>query len=123
MMHREIMGAASGQIVDHANGITLDNRKSNLRVASARDNSNNVTSSKNQKNGGYKGVCWHKRAGKWEAYISSGEVKDNGKRRRVYLGLFVDPIEAALAYDAEAKRVFGEFAALNFPEHYAGAAE
>lgn len=114
-MHRVLAGAALGQIVDHANGVTLDNRRSNLRICTVRENCANVVSSKNRKRGGYKGVSWNKNARKWEASIGGGEVGPNGKRRRVYLGLFSDPVDAARAYDAAALKCFGEFAALNFP--------
>jgi hypothetical protein len=116
MLHREIMSAAPGQLVDHRNGDTRDNRRSNLRICTARENTTNVTRSKLQKLGGYKGVSWHPGARKWQANICAGEPRANGKRKQVYLGLFTDPVAAAHAYDAAALKHFGEFAALNFPE-------
>jgi hypothetical protein len=117
-LHRFLMGCVpgDGKVVDHRNGNGLDNRKDNLRVTDARGNATNVTRSKNQSRGGYKGVSWHPKAGKWQASICSGEPRPNGKRKQIYLGLFEDPEEAARAYDAEARLHFGEFAALNFPE-------
>jgi hypothetical protein len=121
VMHRFIVGATAGIVVDHINGDTLDNRRVNLRVTNARGNATNITSSKNQKRGGFKGVSWNKNAGKWAAIICAGEVKPNGKRKQMHLGLFVDPVDAARAYDAEAIARFGEFASLNFP--HAEAAE
>jgi len=114
-LHRFILNAPPGQIVDHINGNPLDNRRSNLRFCTARENSTNVVNSKNRKRGGYKGVTWNRNAQKWEVGIAVGSVRSNGKRSRLYLGLFVDPADAARAYDAAALKYFGEFAALNFP--------
>lgn len=113
-LHRFIMNAGPGDVVDHINGLTLDNRKANLRITDARGNSTNVTSSKRQKIGGYKGVSWNKSAGKWEANIAGGDARENGKRRKLYLGLFNDPVAAAKAYDAAARHYFGEYASCNF---------
>jgi hypothetical protein len=113
-LHAFIMNAAPGQLVDHENGKGLDNRRSNLRFATHRENATNVTSSKRQKLGGYKGVTWNKAASKWQASICGGEIKSNGKRRQLYLGVFTDPVAAARAYDAKALEVFGPFASLNF---------
>lgn len=115
-LHRLIMRPGPGQHVDHINGDALDNRRANMRLCSPRENAANVASSKAQKRGWFKGVFWNIRGRKWEAAIGGGEIMANGKRRRVYLGLFTDPAAAARAYDAAALRVFGEFAALNFPE-------
>jgi hypothetical protein len=115
-MHRLVAGAAPGEVVDHRNGDSFDNRKANLRKTGARGNATNVHRSRNQQRGGFKGVSWHPRAKKWQAAISAGPVKANGRRARVHLGLFVDPADAARAYDAAAREHYGEFAALNFPE-------
>lgn len=117
VLHREVMRAEPHEIIDHRNGDGLDNRKLNLRRTDTRGNSMNVTRSKNQKRGGFKGVSWNPTAGKWQAQICAGELKPNGKRKQVYLGVFEDPADGARAYDAAAKKYFGEFAALNFPEN------
>lgn len=114
-LHREIMAAKPGELVDHRDGNTRDNRRSNLRICTPRENTTNITKSANQKRGGFKGVGWHKKAKKWQAHICAGDVKANGKRRQIYLGLFQSPAAAARAYDAAALKYFGEFAALNFP--------
>jgi hypothetical protein len=115
-LHRYLLDAGPEHQVDHINGDPLDNRRANLRLCSARENATNKVHSKNRKAGGFKGVSWNRNAGKWEAGIAAGEVKASGRRRRLYLGLFNDPVAAAHAYDAAALKYFGEFAALNFPQ-------
>ena len=54
----------------------------------------------------FKGVCWHKKAGKWQAKIQHNFV-------RIRLGLFSSEEDAARAYNRKAKELFGEFAKLN----------
>jgi hypothetical protein len=107
-MHQVLVAAGPGQLVDHRNGNGLDNRRANLRLTDRVGNARNITRSKNQKRGGFKGVTWNKRARKWEAGI-------NVAKKRRYLGVFKDPADAARAYDAAALQHFGEFASLNFP--------
>ncbi len=114
-LHRFIVGAPPRVPVDHRNGDTFDCRRENLRICTHRQNSEDVVHSKNLKRGGFKGVSWNRHAGKWQASIGAGEVRPNGKRRLIYLGLFLDPSAAARAYDAAALEHFGDFAALNFP--------
>lgn len=104
-MHRAIVGAAPGVMVDHINGNTLDNRRENLRVCSNSDNQKN----RHRANGSsrFKGVCWNKQSNKWQAGI-----KLNGKSK--HLGLFGSEEDAARAYDQAAAQMFGEFARPNF---------
>ena len=102
-MHRVITNVSNNLQVDHINGDTLDNRRCNLRICTNQQNHRNK--SKNFGNSLYKGVAWHKKAKKWEAYI-----KYNKKN---HLGLFLTQEEAALAYNIAAKKYFGEFAKLN----------
>lgn len=40
-LHRFILNASKGQVVDHINGDTLDNRDSNIRICSQADNCRN----------------------------------------------------------------------------------
>lgn len=116
-MHRFIACALPGQTIDHEDGNGLNNTRSNLRYATQRQNcENKVRSTNGRRRGGYKGVSFLKRAGKWCAYICAGPLKPNGERKQVHLGLFKDPVDAARAYDRAAIVAFGEFASLNFPE-------
>jgi len=55
---------------------------------------------------GVKGVYWHSGLQKWRASINL-----NGKKTS--LGVFVDKIDAARAYDAAAATHFGNFAKTN----------
>lgn len=109
-MHREIMGdIPKGKIVDHRNQNGLDNRRSNLRNATSQENSWNKRKQKGRYSSKYKGVSWFKGEGRWQARIT----KDS---KQIFIGYFDDEQEAARAYDAKAKELFGEFAAVNFPE-------
>lgn len=104
-MHRFVMSAPKNVEIDHVNQNKLDNCKNNLRLATRKQNTFNV-GKKSNNTSGYKGVSFQKNANKWAAYI---EVDG----RKVHLGLFYNPIEAAYAYDDAAKKHFGEFAATN----------
>ena len=105
-MHRQIVGAKVGEFVDHINGDTFDNRRDNLRIASAWGNSTNRRKAR-EGSSRFKGVSWDSRAGKWRAGIKAG-----GKN--VSIGTFDDEVVAAHAYDAAARAAFGAFAWLNF---------
>lgn len=115
-MHRLVSGAPDNMVVDHVSGITLDNRRGNLRVCTQGQNVRNQK--KNQlKRGGvgkYKGV----RKSTW---LCAGDRKTS-----FYASLMLDGAtirsgpyeteeEAARAYDASARQHFGSFARLNFP--------
>jgi hypothetical protein len=105
LMHRVIMNAPAGLLVDHRNRNPLDNRKENLRLATRAQNGQNravdaVSSSQ------FKGVSWFKRLRSWQAYITV-----NGRQN--HLGLFLLEEDAAIAYNNAARELFGEFARLN----------
>lgn len=102
-LHRFIMAASAGQIVDHINGDGLDNRMANLRLCSQRDNSRNRGPSKGRKT---KGVSWSDRLKKWRAYIKVDY-------RQIYLGVYSAKVDALAAYDSAALLFFGEFARQN----------
>jgi hypothetical protein len=104
-MHRLILDPPVGVQVDHRNGNGLDNRRSNLRLATAAQNQHN----QHARRGGssrFKGVDWNLARRKWRAH-----VKVNGRKR--YLGSFDDELDAAAMYDWAAGYYHGEFACVN----------
>jgi hypothetical protein len=105
-MHRLIMSPAKGEMVDHINGNTLDNRRSNLRIVSAQTNAANMHASWGSSN--YKGVYFDVRLQKWVASIRKSGV-------HMHIGVFGDEDDAAIAYDRKAIEVFGEHARTNAP--------
>jgi len=88
--------------IDHANGIKQDNRLINLREASRSENHYNSKRPIHNKSG-YKGVCWHKAVGQWQATIAV-----NSHQR--HLGYFPTPEAAHNAYREAATKLHGSFA-------------
>lgn len=104
-MHRLIMKAKKGQVVDHRNGNGLDNRRCNLRLCTMQENIRNMKPRPHSSK--YKGVSKGKDKKKWSAQI------ELGKRKVIRLGTFVREVDAARAYDDAALKHFGEFAYIN----------
>lgn len=108
-LHHAVVGhPPKGYVVDHINGDGLDNRRANLRIIPAQENSRWQKVNANNTSG-YRGVSWHKGKQRWEASIRVNN-------HRVHLGRFKTIEEAARAYDEAAKLYFKEFAKLNFPD-------
>lgn len=103
IMARLIMGLTDkSQFIDHKDGDSLNNQRSNLRIATRRQNCVNRRPSGRSK---YLGVSFcHK---KWEAAIQSIT------RSKIYLGRFEKEEDAAIAYNKAAIEIHGEFARLN----------
>lgn len=120
ILHRFIMNCPKDMVVDHINGDGLDNRRENLRICTQSQNcANRHFTTKSVQKHRFKGICYYEQprcikdgnSKKWKARIGvSG--------RRIHLGWFSEPEEAARAYDKAAKKYFGEFANLNFKESY-----
>lgn len=88
--------------VDHKNLDKGDDRWENLREATRSQNlANKRASSRNVS--GFKSCYRHPETGRWRAQIMR-------ERQRFHLGYFDTPEEASAAYEAAAKRLFGEFA-------------
>lgn len=105
-MHRLIMRAKKGQILDHINGDRFDNRKENLRFCTNSQNLANRSKTSLNKSG-YKGVTFIPgRLRPWRAVITY-------KGKYTNLGYFETKEQAALAYNKAAVKYFGEFARYN----------
>lgn len=93
------------KVVDHENNITTDDKINNLRDADWFKNARNKTSAKGSTSI-YLGVCQFKKGNDWFAQIRAhGKIKP--------LGFHKTQEEAALVYNREAVRYYGEFANLN----------
>lgn len=101
LMHRVLNDTPEGFDTDHANGNSLDNRRSNLRTATRTQNMWNRAPNRRCASR-HKGVSWHRQHRKWVAAIQV-----NGRRR--HIGLFDDEDAAAAAYAARARKEFGDF--------------
>ena len=96
-MHRIIMNAPKGMFVDHINHNCLDNRKSNLRIVTPRQNSmNRKPKSKHH------GVTWHRQIHKWRVQISV-----DGKKTG--LGCYADIDDAIEARKRAEIKYYGEY--------------
>jgi len=107
-MHRQIMEAKKGEIIDHIDRDGLNNLKSNLRIATKSQNNMNRSGRKGTSSK-YKGVSWYTSRKCWRAMIQT-----EGKNKA--LGYFESEIDAAKAYDEAARKYHGEFAYQNFGE-------
>jgi len=100
-LHRFLLNATKGSIVDHINGDTLDNRKANLRITdwtgNARNHGMNCTNTS-----GYTGVIFSKHKNRWRAVIYVN-------RKSVHLGYYPSKEIAAYVYKEAAKIIYGEY--------------
>ena len=87
-MHRALMNNPHRMMIDHINGDSLDNRKSNLRIVTNRENQQNR---KEHRDGKLFGCSYKKREKKWEA-----QIRVNGSQKS--LGYFKTEYEAHQAY-------------------------
>lgn len=108
LLHRLIMKAPKGTLIDHINGNGLDNRKSNLRYANKSKNAMNM-SKHTPHSSPYKGVSYDKDRKKFRCNIGI-----NGKQ--YFVGRFDNELEAAKAYNKKALTIYGEYARLNVLE-------
>lgn len=99
-MHRFLMNPPKGKVVDHMNGDKLDNRKSNLRICTQRQNSLNQRGNKGRELP--VGIRKNK-AGNYATRISYN-------RKEVHIGTFHSIEEAIAAREKAEKEYFGKYA-------------
>ena len=98
-MHRIIMNAKEGEFVDHINGDSLLDKKSNLRICTPAENARNLPKS-SRNTSGTKGLT--KRNGKWIASIRmDGKLKHIGS-----YDFYEDALTARKDYE---QKCYGEF--------------
>ena len=101
-MHRVLLNTPVGKDTDHINRYSLDNRLVNLRICNRSENNLNKPKQSNNTSG-FKGVFWRNDKKLWRARVGNK-----------YAGMFKSKIDAAKAYDKVAKKIYGDFAKLNF---------
>ena len=110
LAHRVIWAMVHGEWpsdqIDHINGVRTDNRVQNLRAVTRKENGKNCSPNKNGTSR-FLGVSWSKDRKKWIACIMS-----DGKQTNI--GAFSSEVDAAIARDAVAARLHGQYARLNF---------
>ncbi len=106
-MHRVILNAAPGEVVDHFDHEGRNNTKRNLRPCTNAQNACNQRPQQGRSSK-FRGVCWNKRERKWYS-----RIQYQGRQRS--LGLYTNERDAARARDAAAQALHGQFAFLNLP--------
>jgi hypothetical protein len=104
LLHHDVLPPRDGLENDHVDRDKLNCRRANLRYATRGQNLRNKAAIGTAT--GLRGVRLV--ADRFEACVYVG--------KRFAIGLFDTPKEAALAFDAYARRYFDEFAFINFPE-------
>lgn len=98
--HLLLMNCKKGEHIDHKDGDSLNNKKSNLRIANQSENCKNLSKYSNNTSG-QSGVSFHKRVKKWQS-----RIKVN--KKDIHLGYFND-IEEAINVRKEAEKKYNYY--------------
>ena len=101
-LHRYLLNLNDKRyVVDHINRDSLDNRKSNLRIADYQENSFN-RSLRSDNSSGFAGVNYNKVTNKWRAKIRYNNID-------IHLGYFKDINEALINRTLAEEYLFKDF--------------
>ena len=100
-LHRLIMDFPETGVVDHIDKDKSNNRKSNLRICTIKENCRNRSKLKSNTSG-TTGVTWHKRDKKWQSSIVVNY-------KTIYLGSFLNKEDAIKARLEAEEKYYGEF--------------
>lgn len=101
LMHRALLRAPKGMVVDHRDNDGLNNQRGNIRVCTQSENMLNCSAHLDARSN-FKGVSFNKGLQKWTAEF-----------RGDYIGTFPTEEAAAIAYNKTAKGFDPAFAKLN----------
>ena len=101
-IHRYILNAKKGEVIDHINGNKLDNRKENLRFCSRAENCRNRRKSPDGRSLEDRGAYYMARLNQWQSSI-------HVDGRLEYIGLFASKEDANNAYKKASLEHYGEF--------------
>jgi hypothetical protein len=102
-LHRFILNAPPGILVDHKNGNGLENSRDNIRLCTNTENQYNRTRLSSNNLSGNTGVSWLPKRNKWRSLIMC-------QGKKIYLGEFDLKEEAVAARQMAESVYFGEFA-------------
>lgn len=102
LMHKFIITAAGGLVVDHIDQNKLNNQRCNLRACTRKQNAQNVSKDTENSSSVFKGVSFDT---KRKLFVVRCD--------KIYYGGFINELHAAFAYNEAAKKIYGEGALLN----------
>ncbi|MBO6864081.1 MAG: HNH endonuclease [Alphaproteobacteria bacterium] len=106
-LHRLIMGAVPGDLVDHIDGNPMNCCRANLRLVDRSENASNIRETANSTC--YRNVAWHKKRNRYQARVQRQGGSFRGPFRK-------DAAEAARDADMLLRGIFPGICRLNFPD-------